>query len=325
MLKKSILFENHFWEVFSLIGRIDETEGNLEEILQEIPVSEKDLERIFEFIKNFDFDITLKEKQGKKFLSIPNHKEKIQFIFSFSDWLSIQYPLIEAEKTSKDYFRHYVHSKLQEIKTKYPGYELFNFPSGKNYGLNFPELRNRLGEDFLERLENGLFNKEIFELTFKDGKTLKVLPKRVLYLENNLSLVAEEISERCLTYFGLVELKSLKSAENKRYKSNFTNLEVSDFIYQIRKINGNEVRVILKIKNGADVELNPPFHLMANPCLITNYEGEKIWAASVELSNEFFRWFYDHRDDFELIEPEFIKEKFKNFCEEFEALFKKSA
>ncbi|MDH5580379.1 MAG: WYL domain-containing protein [Bdellovibrionales bacterium] len=312
MLKKSLLFDNNFWEVIALISRVDNDE-NLDKLFKETPIDEVGLNQIFEFIKYFNFDVKIIEKDNQKYISIPNPKEKIQFIFSFSDWLSLQYGFYEMDKDANHYFQYYVQDKVNEIKLRFPGYNLFNFPTLPESKANFPNLKSTLGNDFIEKLEMAMLQGESLFLELKGGSKIDVFPRRVLFIEESLSLVGEDINEKCLSYFPLDEILNFNVVKNRNYKSIYTNLEVNDFISQIRKMNGNESRIILKVVSEDNIEFNPPFHLMENPCLITNYEGQKIYAATVEVSDEFFNWYHTYSDSFEILEPDELNEGYKDF------------
>ena len=324
MLTKSLLFNNNFWEIIALIARSDNQE-NLERVFKEVPLSHKELDQIFEFIQSFDFDIRIKRNGTSHIIQIPCQKEKLQFILSFSDWLSLQYHFINSEPEAEQYFKKFVTNKIEEIKLKFPGYNFFNFPDHKKPGSDFPELRNMLGESFVESLEACIFDGLSLTANFRNGQSIDLYPKRVLFIEDNLSLVGEDIHDKCLTYFSLRDLKSFQTLKDKKYKSNFTNLEINDFISQIRMMNGKEVRLILRVIPGEEVELNPPFHLMGNPCLITNFQGQKIYAATVEITDEFFNWYHENSQTLEIIEPIKIQEAYQDFLSRKTELFKKSA
>ena len=49
--------------------------------------------------------------------------------------------------------------------------------------------------------------------------------------------------------------------------------------------------------------------------MVTNAEGEHIWAASVEPSDEIFQWVYELGADVEILDPSAFKKEFLNYCE----------
>ncbi|MFZ8934792.1 MAG: hypothetical protein ACO20H_07130 [Bacteriovoracaceae bacterium] len=312
MLKKSLLFDNNFWEVLALIARMDDDE-DLEKVFHEIPVSEQSLNKIFEFIKHFNFEIKIKGPKHNKCIVIPKKEELTQFIFSFSDWLSLQYTFLKEEREAFEYFQNFVQNKVNEIKIRFPGYNLFNFPAGANHEDSFPDLVNLLGEDFIQRLETSILKGENISIELHDHYKTEICPRRMLFIEDQLSVVGEDVSENCLTYFSLNDVRSFMVMTGKSHEKIYTNIQVNDFISQIRKLSGNESRIILRILSSNEIEFNPPFHLMENPCLITNYEGQKIYAATVEVCDEFFNWYHEHSDSFEILEPKSLKSSYEDY------------
>ena len=81
----------------------------------------------------------------------------------------------------------------------------------------------------------------------------------------------------------------------------------------IRSITGNEERLVLRISSPEKVNLKPQYHFLGSPYVTTNTEGEFIWAASVEVSSELFRWLDSIKDEIEILDPQEVKEEFENF------------
>tara|TARA_Y100000748_G_C15098034_1_gene333226 strand:- start:47 stop:298 length:252 start_codon:yes stop_codon:yes gene_type:complete len=76
----------------------------------------------------------------------------------------------------------------------------------------------------------------------------------------------------------------------------------------------------MKVSAPEKVNLNPDFHFLGNPFVTTNTEGEFIWAASVEVSNELYKWLATIYSEIDIIDPSSVKEELEHFMEQKESL-----
>jgi hypothetical protein len=113
----------------------------------------------------------------------------------------------------------------------------------------------------------------------------------------------------------LSEVQNIKRAGKiKAARANFH--DVADFIRALRAMADNETRLVLKIKNPERFQLMPDYQFLGKPCLITNPEGDLIWAAWVEPGEEIFEWLMQMENYVEILEPsEFILD-YAAYCEE---------
>lgn len=146
------------------------------------------------------------------------------------------------------------------------------------------------------------------------GKPLAIFPHLVVYLGGELLLLGEDTRDgRLISLTILDEIKEVRLLQKVPYKSNFSAKEVEDFITASRAMAGNEERLVLKIDPGGGVNLNPHFHFMGNPCIISSADGNYIWAASVELGTELLHWLAGMGNKIEVLEPQAIQEELEKF------------
>ena len=100
---------------------------------------------------------------------------------------------------------------------------------------------------------------------------------------------------------------------------------VDDFINAIRAVAGSEERMVLKVKNAETVDLRPPYHFLGNPYMTSNMNGDLIWAASVEMSDDLLEWLYQIKDSVEILDPEHLKDRFEEYQLQRHAKIKKAA
>lgn len=170
-------------------------------------------------------------------------------------------------------------------------------------------------EHKIRLIEECLLEKETILIECTTGKLMTLIPCKLAYLEGELSLVAEETHDHGLLSLRLSEVQNIKRAGKiKAARANIH--DVADFIRALRAMADNETRLVLKIKNPERFQLMPDYQFLGKPCLITNPEGDLIWAAWVEPGEEIFEWLMQMENYVEILEPsEFILD-YAAYCEE---------
>ena len=128
-------------------------------------------------------------------------------------------------------------------------------------------------------------------------------------------MVAEETIEKTLMYLPINKIDCVKELEQK-YTALHSQMEIDDFISGLRAINGNEVRLVLKILNPENAqELAPLYHFLRKPYVISNPKGDLIWAASVEENEDLYEWLANLQNKVEILDPMSFKINYLAFCE----------
>ena len=165
-------------------------------------------------------------------------------------------------------------------------------------------------------IENAIRTQKVIFLNLVGDKLISVYPHRLIDLDGKLTVIAEEVSERCLVYFPFNEIKAVTFdyTEESKYIANFGKMEINDFINAMRVIIGSESRLVLKIFNEKlDLESFPKTIFMENPYITTNLKGERIWASTVEKSDALFDWLYSIGHSIEILDPQDIKNEYIEF------------
>ena len=165
-------------------------------------------------------------------------------------------------------------------------------------------------------INEAICEKKIITLTFESDKVISIFPHRLIEIEGKLTVIAEEVSERCLVYFPYDEIVNVLFDYNAEssYQLNFGKIEIDDFINCMRVINGSESRLILKIfSDTLDLSSFPDTLFMGNPYVTTNLKGDRIWASSVEKSEALYEWLFSIGHSIEILDPQDIKEEYIEF------------
>ena len=313
MLKASLVFDNDFWKTLEYLDNLAE-EVRVCELLPTLCVSEKCLFDVISFLEEFDYKVAIKKRKNKRIL-VPNPaKPRVKLDLSFAHWIALQtyFPLLIEQ--AKTFYPHEIIDKLLEYRKEHPRLDLFRVLDGDKQKKTPSSRMSKVNlQAMIASIEEGLEKRKGLLITLVDGKKIKVYPRQLIYLDGELSIVGEDVAERCLVYLALRRIKQLDSYNLADYQVNFSYKTVNDFIRAIRLVSGREERIVLKIYANKDVDLSPPYHFLSNPFIASNPEGDLIWAACVEISSAFFRWLHSIEDDMEILDPESLKKEFTRF------------
>jgi hypothetical protein len=170
-------------------------------------------------------------------------------------------------------------------------------------------------QGLMQKLDHAVQNQTIIGLTTTQGKSYQVFPCRIIHLEGKLSMIAEDVNDHCLVVVPLNELEDTWTIQGTSL-SRVSLFEVDEFIAAIRSMGENETRLILKIHDPQSVNLFPDHHFLGKPCMITNPNGDLIWAAYVEPCDDLFEWLIGLKSNVEILDPTKFKDEFLIYCEE---------
>ena len=170
-------------------------------------------------------------------------------------------------------------------------------------------------QELVQVLDEAVKSRQIHSITSADGKVYTVFACKVLHLEGQLTLIAEESSEHCLM---VIPLHSISECEPiiRIGTPKVTNFEIEEFITAVRAMNEKDTRLILKIFNPQAVNLFPDHHFLGKPCMVTNPEGDLIWAAYVEPGHDLFDWVFSLSHHVEILDPTHFKDEYFAYLEE---------
>jgi hypothetical protein len=170
-------------------------------------------------------------------------------------------------------------------------------------------------KNLAKKIQNKIVKNQSIQLHFNHGPDCDVFPHRLVYLDGVLSVIGEDIHNKFLKFFPLVEIASVDELQNE-YIPNLSQIEVNEFITDLRMINGRQERLVIKIYAKGNSDVLPEFHYLHNPYVTTNLEGDMIWAATIEMCDEIYQWLYEMKDQVEILDPGFIRKEFASYCED---------
>lgn len=170
-------------------------------------------------------------------------------------------------------------------------------------------------QSFVTQLDQAVEQKKQVMLTTKSQKNYQVFPCKIIHLEGKLSMIGEDALDHCLVVVTLDELRAVEPVMSTS-TSKVAPFEIEEFIVAIRSMSEKETRLILKIHDPQSVNLFPEHHFLGKPCMITNSNGDLIWAAHVEPCEDLFEWLLSLESKVEVLDPGKFKDEFLAYCEE---------
>lgn len=170
-------------------------------------------------------------------------------------------------------------------------------------------------KELARKLDTTIADRKMAKIIKNDEKEHVVFPQKILHLEGSLCLIAEDENDHSLISFHLNEIHSIEILLSKKVQQK-TNFEIEEFIAALRSMGDKETRLILKIHNPEEVNLFPEHHFLGKPCMITNSNGDLIWAAYVEPCEALFEWLSMLGKSVEILDPLRFKQEYLAYCEE---------
>ncbi|WP_408097417.1 WYL domain-containing protein [Peredibacter sp. HCB2-198] len=236
--------------------------------------------------------------------------EEIQYMLPLSpaEWMQL-HQMLYANKTADTQVMHSLRKKVTENGPIKVVMELLNQLELWDQELNESE------QQIVQQLDTAIVEKQLLCLATGDNRTFIVHPCRVLHLEGQLTLIAEDSSDHCLVVVPLKEVKEISSVPSSKVPK-VSPYEVEEFISAIRAMNEKETRLILKIHDPGTTNLFPEHHFLGKPCMITNPNGDLIWAAYVEPCEALYDWLLTLGKNVEILDPVKFKDDYLIYCEE---------
>lgn len=171
-----------------------------------------------------------------------------------------------------------------------------------------------MSENLVKKIHFEIIKSRPIQLHFNNTHECGLFPHRLAYLDGILSVIGEDVQNKQLKVFAISEINSVEEMDYG-YEQNFSQIEVGEFINDLRLINGKQARLVIKFHAMAEVDVLPEYHYLHNPYVTTNTEGDMIWAATIEMCDDVFLWLYTMKDQIEILDPSTIRKEFAVYCD----------
>lgn len=317
MSSQSMLDQEKFWEVVKYLVELDHKKS-FENICEDLSISQRQLNSFVTFLKEVSYDLDHYTDDGIRLLCPPTEKPTIKLEFNLLEWLQFQahFPVLSSCE-DKPFHDEFV-NKLALAEQEYGQHDLFA-PIETLDGImdmqspQIAEVGVVPKNEVISFIEESILEEDILNVQLED-KQMIIYPRKIVYLDGELNLVAEGINDKCLLNMNIDHIKQVHE-EQMEWTPLFSKIEIEDFVSSIRAISENEIRLVLKIYNRDRFDTGIEHHHFGKPCMFTNPEGDFIWAASVEPNEQIYDWLSELGTDIEILDPIDFKKEFLKYCE----------
>lgn len=183
-----------------------------------------------------------------------------------------------------------------------------------------PEDRQHIIYDFsmpqlylIRKIEESFAKGKNLQVEFFSRNKQLIHVHLMVFLDGELSIVGEDVQTGQLDSWEIKSIQDIKIDLQSKYIPRYGEIEVNDFVKAHRSIGENEVRLVLKFSRSTQA-IDPRFHFLGNPFVTTNWNGDKIWAASVEISDYLYQWLLSVHENIEIMDPESVKKGLYEYC-----------
>ncbi len=297
------------WRKFTLLGQEERT-MKLSDLALELSLTAQETQSFLEAVFPIGIGSEVFEQENEKWVKI--EPESIHYLLPLAplEWIELQHVLSVSEQSATNKF---VFSSLQKkVSENGPIKVVMEV-------LNQLELWDQECSDkhqeMIKVLDAAAQEKKLVQMTSVENKVYCMFPCRVIHLEGKLSLIAEDSQDHCLTVIALHELEKVENLHSTSIPK-VSLFEIEEFIGAIRSMSEKETRLILKIHDHQSVNLFPDHQFLGKPCMITNPNGDLIWAAYVEPCEALFDWLMSLGRNVEIMDPVNFKQDYLSYCEE---------
>jgi len=317
MLKQMPIFDAKFWKILKYLDSINEvrTFSELKSDTDLPNLKDKDLVEVIDFLQKFNYDVHLIVQKDEVYIHPFEDKSGVQISLSFSEWIALQTHFPLFHKYSDYEMNKDLMLKLDSVMNQHSNYDLYNVSEQDKTKEAVVIQFHADKKSQIKSIEAAVSNKSLIIVKLNSGNNVSVFPHKLVYLEQQLSLICENSNTKKLDSISIDEITSLEIEIKHDFIANFSSMEIDDFIYAIRAVNGDEERLILKVISEENIDLTPPFQFMGTPYKTSNLNGDVIWAASIEVSEPLMEWLYQVKNNIEILDPNYLKEKFKSYCQ----------
>lgn len=300
-----------FWNIFNQICNLEQR-TNLSEFLEVNNFKHKDFEYVSQFLNSINHPLDLRDA----FL-YPLHQENLSVTFKMSEWVSLQalFPHL-SQFENLPYFNK-ISESLSQIESDNSHLDIFEYLKEKPEQSNLTRLKPiglENDENKINFLEEAIVDKNLLEVKLNSDEIINVFPIQLVFIGGELELIYQRPGYDFLESIDLVNLEVEKDLDQE-YNSKFSETDIESFINHLREIEEKSIRLVLKINSLANFELKCKGESFNKSCMFSNPEGQKIWAATIEPSQEIFEWLLKLQDDIQILSPNEFKKEFLEYCE----------
>ncbi len=279
-------------------------EWPMKELAKHLGAKAKEVREYLEDVSSTDGAVTFFFRDNKEWIKFDLNQMHFILPLNYEEWKALKVLFNHVEDDSP----------LAEMKENFMGISPLELSHQKVYSQGEAISALSLNSELITCLQQCIEHQTASYIQ-TSAKEIHLFPNRLIHLEGDLCLIAEDVEDRCLTAISIREISGWRES-SKSGGWRVSNYEVEEFISAIRSMNDQETRLILKIHDPDSVNLFPDYHFLGKPCMVKNPNGDLIWAAYVEPCSHLFEWLLSLGKRVEILDPVSFKEEYLDYCEE---------
>lgn len=310
-MKSGQRFElEQFWNVVKTVFSEDNP-CKISNLEKKTGLKRHHLNSFMTYLKDVGLGIELFDQGGESWVSIP-HKPKITLELDLMEWLEMQSILPWISSLADSDKRLSMEKLFERLESDFESHD--HFGAFQSLETKFHYLKSGHGI-VLKIIEEQILKDKCVTIKLLEGEQVDIKPLKTVEISSELMIIAEDFTHKCLTCYGIADITSVEVID-KDHLSSYTSQEIDKFINQLSAIDIESVRLVLRFKDCRPEDfVQPPFETNGRPFVIENKEDTFIWAATVDPSDDIYKWLSGLGEKVSVLGPDdFIKE-YISFCE----------
>jgi len=291
----SLINNEKFWDNIKYLLQVNEIQSFVS-IQQDLSLAQWELTSYLNFLNEIGSSHQVERVDNQFYFYPASEPLKFSMEVSLLEWINFKNQKSE-EVDAKDLLTHL--KKLEVVLG--------------NYKPSFANKENNK-KDHLKTIEFAILREQILSIDLLDHKK-NYFPFQIIESEGKLFLIAEEVTTSSLIHIDIDTIYTVSNCNEIQYKQEYSLHQVQDFIFNLKTMIGQELRLVLKVSEYG-VSLIDKCNLeIKSPCLFQNSEGDFIWAATLCHSDEVHDWICSMGPDVQILNPSHFKVEFIRYCE----------
>ncbi|MCT4641747.1 MAG: hypothetical protein N4A33_05565 [Bacteriovoracaceae bacterium] len=161
-------------------------------------------------------------------------------------------------------------------------------------------------------LEECIEDTQSIEIESNTNK-FQVLPLELLKFNGHIRLVYFRIDLCIVASINISDIYNITDIDISTKKPHMS--LVDNYIKELRQMDGLEQRLVLKVKDIKSFDDNKSTDYFRNIYQVENSRNQTIWSASIEPSEEVYRWIFKQNTNVEILAPNDFKLGYLEFCQ----------
>ena len=316
MSKKSMLNEKRFWEIITYLTTIDQSK-TFQDICSDLSITKSQLNSFIHFLKEVDYAFQLSLDQQS--LRAPVESPVVKVEFTLLEWLQFQASFPHLQQLNEQPYFEGLQRKFAQLENEYSSLDLFAPMETLDEVMEVkkPKLITHTQypqAEILSFIEESILEKQVIGLQLDEGK-INLHPRKISCLNDGLSIIGEDCDDKGLVNINFAVIQNAYEQDLMNWKPVYSQFEVDEFVAAIKAIEGNLHRLVLKVHEREEFLVTLPHYYLENPCMVTNPQGDLIWAASVTPNEVIFKWLHHLGRSVEILDPQQMKKQYLEYCE----------